>query len=363
MKQGSIYLRGNVFWISYSSNGRKIRESSHSTKETDAGRLLRKRLGELAEGKVPGVFYDRVRWSELAKDLRTDYRVNGRKSADRLELSLKHLQKDFASSRVVQITPARIAAYIEGRLNGGAANGSINRELTALKRALNLGKANGKVAIVPHIAMLAEHNVRQGFFEADQFRALLGELPEYLKAPVTFAYYTGMRRGEVLNLRWSHVNLKEGYVRLEASETKTGHARTLYLAGEALEGLKEAHSGRRLDCSLVFHREGKRIVDFRKAWSNACTEADCPGMLFHDLRRTAVRNMVRANVPERVAMQISGHKTRSVFDRYNIVSDKDLREAAEKVADYLQAQNGHNFGHSGNKTANLSNISAPKTPG
>lgn len=230
MKEGCIYQRGNVYWVAYYVGGRQIRESSRSDIEADAKRLLNKRLGEIAEGKTPGFYFDRVRYDELVKDLLTDYRINGLKSMERLECSLKHLERDFAGGRAVQITPARISAYVERRLSEGAANRTINRELTTLKRALNLGKANGKVASVIHIPMLAEHNVRQGFFEDAELRAVLDKLPGYLQAPVTFAYFTGMRKREVFSLTWNRVNLREGCVRLEGADTKNSEPRTLYLA-------------------------------------------------------------------------------------------------------------------------------------
>ena len=191
---------------------------------------------------------------------------------------------------------------------------------------------------------LVEDNVRTGFFEDNEFRAVLEVLPGYLKPPVILMYYTGMRRGEVLGLTWDRVDMREGFIRLE--DTKTDEPRTIYLPAEALEAVRAAHRLRRLDCTVVLGKHGTPIRDFRRAWSTACENAGVSGRLPHDFRRTGVRNMIRAGVPEAVAMKVSGHRTRSVFDRYNIVSDRDLREAALKVSQYVRAQNGHIFGHS-----------------
>jgi integrase len=91
---------------------------------------------------------------------------------------------------------------------------------------------------------------------------------------------------------------------------------------------------------LIFTRAGRRIATFRKAWSSAARRAGLSGLLFHDLRRTGVRNLIRAGVPERVAMAISGHKTRAIFERYNIVSGRDLKDAAAKLEAYLAGKNG-----------------------
>jgi integrase len=218
----------------------------------------------------------------------------------------------------------------------------------------------GKQLYKPHIPLLREDNTRTGFFERDQFLSVCGHLPAPLRPVVEFAFITGWRiASEVLPLEWRHVDLEAGEVRLDAGTTKNREGRVFPLTDD-LRALLEAQHAEHLRLKKagqiepwVFFRlvakgrggklEPKPIRAFNKAWKTACTAAGCPGRILHDFRRTAIRNMVRRGVPERVAMQLSGHKTRSVFERYNIVSAGDLRTAA----DQLRGLTGTKQGQSG----------------
>ncbi len=364
---GMIYKRGKTFWIKYYRNGKPYRESTKSKKEADAKRLLKKREGEIAQGRLPGVYFDRVKFEELAKDLTRDYRINGKKSLERVKMSLKHLDQVFQDLRVPQITSTRIDSYVDTRLKEGAANGTINRELSALKRALNLGarQTPPKVDRVPYIQMLQEDNVRKGFLEYEDFLALRDALPEYLKGFVTFAYTSGWRKAEITGLTWNRVDRKEGFARLEKGETKNKEGRIFFFDDELKEIIEKQWQARKKAEKLsphVFPGPGgkDKMVDFRKVWNRACRETGLgygyktnekdsekwrkkglrAGPMLHDARRSAVRNMVRAGIPEKVVMTISGHKTRAVFDRYNIVDDQDLKVATQRQQAYLQAQMG-----------------------
>lgn len=337
---GCLYRRGKTYWIKYYRNGKAYAESSHSDKKEVAKRLLKKREGEIAEGKLPGICFEKVTFDELAEEFLTDYRINGKKSTRRAKGSVKHLEQSFGGMSAVNITTPHIKKHIEKRQRENASNATINRELSALKRMLNLGarQTPPKVDKVPYIPMLRENNVRKGFFEHEDFLKIKDALPDYLKPVVLFAYKTGWRRSEVLNLTWKSVDLKERIVCLEPGETKNGEGRVAYLEGELLNVMTDLQKKRAFGCPYVFNRNGNQIQNFKKSWSNAFKKANIPVMLFHDLRRTAVRNMIRAGIPERVAMAISGHKTRSVFDRYNIVSTEDLKWAARKRQEFDDLQ-------------------------
>lgn len=347
---GTLYkqTKSRFWWIKYYRDGRPIRESTGTEKESEARRILRQREGDLAAGRPVLPRADRIRFEELAGDFLTNYRVNGKRSLDRAERSVAHLQRHFGGWRVLHITTPAIRAYVEKRQGEGAQNATINRELAALKRMFNLALVAEKLPRRPYVPTLAEDNTRTGFFGDVEFLALQEALPDYLKPVATFAYTFGWRKSEILALTWNRVDLAAGMVRLDPGSTKNREGRTVVLT-EELRGIlaalwtkaraivEQRNPGASLQqvaeaIPWVFHREGKPIRDFRAAWASACSRAGLPGRIPHDFRRTAIRNMVRAGIPERVAMQISGHKTRSVFDRYDIVSEGDLREAARKLS-------------------------------
>jgi len=268
--------------------------------------------------------------------------MQGRRSLKRVENAGNHLKAYFdGDARVVTLTSDRITAYVVHRQAEKATNATINREQAALKHALKLAHKANRISSVPSIKMLPEHNVRQGFLSHGDFLALHDALPEYLRDPIRFLYHAGWRLGEMQTLEWRDVERdgsKPTTIRLRPEVSKTKDGRVLPLNGELLAIIERADKARQPACRFVFHRDGKRIRDFRKAWATATAQAGLGKVLVHDLRRCAVRNLSRSGVPEAIAMKVTGHKTRSVFDRYNIVSEEDLKQALSKVEAHLESQ-------------------------
>lgn len=336
--------QSEVWWVRYYRNGKRHEESSRSTKKGEAKRLLSQRTGAIANGEPVTAKVGRLTLGDALRSVVTDYKINAKRTTSDVEQRIRqHLVPYFGEGRrMVTISTDALGEYVAHRQREGAKNSTINRELAVIRRAFRLAERARTIVHRPHVPMLAENNVRQGFFEAEEFAAVREELPEHLQGVVTFAYFSGWRvPSEVLTLQWAQVDRKAETVRLEPGTTKNRDARVLpygqlpelveVIERQWAEHKRLAASGKL--CPWVFVRpDGARIGSFRKTWAAACRAAGVHGRLLHDLRRSCVRALVRAGVPDTVAMKVTGHKTRSVFDRYNITSESDLRNALGRLS-------------------------------
>lgn len=339
---GMIYKRGNKWWVKYYRAGKPFYESTRSTKKKTAQDLLRRREGEITDGRFVGTHADKVRFEGMGENLLNDYKANGRRSLPGVQRTVKRLTEFFGGRRAVEITTADVRGYIAQRQEEKAAAATIMNDLAALKRMFNLALQAGEIHHKPYIPRVRVDNARKGFLGDIEYLIVREALPRVLQPVLDFAYWTAWRKQEILGLTWDRVDLAAGTARLDTSKNYSGRVVVLPESLKAtLQRVQEetlalqARTGWRIP--WVFHRSGKPIKSFDGAWRAARQTAGLPGLFFHDLRRTGVRNMIRAGVPERVAMAISGHKTRAMFDRYNIVNETDLQEAARKIGDHVRA--------------------------
>ncbi len=350
-------------------DGKRRTESSKSERRGDAERLLRKRLGA-KEHNLPVIpRAEQLTFARASQAVINDFEANKKKSLKVVRRRIdKHLMPFFGLRRMAGITTSDVLAYVAKRqtdfivvrkartendvllpeVHKPVSAAEVNRELQVLKRIFCLAIESGIIGTKPKIKMLREAPPRAGFFERAQYEAVLGHLPVEVQPVITFAYFTGWRiNSEILGLQWRQVDFDAGEIRLDAGTTKNGEGRVFPMTAE-LRTLLKARLAAHEDLAkagtiepLVFFRmvaekrrgekKPRRILAFTKAWKEACRQSGCPGRIPHDLRRTAVRNMVRAGIPERVAMMLTGHKTRSVFERYNITSPTDLLDAASRL--------------------------------
>ncbi len=357
---GSVRKHGRLWQLIYQRAGKRHWETIRAENKSEAMKVLKIREGkawdphnapELAEAPV---------FEELCELIETDYRTNQRATLKNLNAQLTHLRGRFADLTADKITGERIGEYITQRLTDGAAHATVNRELAALRRMLNLAHRTERIFRVPLFPHLKEAKRRQGFFEGEQFLRVLEALPEHLRPVAKFGYFTGWRLREVTSLTWTQVDWPARTIRLWPGETKSGEGRVLKLEGELETILKGQLASLPEGCPWVFYRRLKGspqphanqkrgqatspqqrwegVRTFYKAWRQACKMAGCPGMLFHDLRRTAARNFRRAGLQPDEAIAMTGHKTYSVFQRYNIVNEADLQDIAWRAQAYLAGQ-------------------------
>jgi integrase len=350
---GRTFLRGVIYWVAFMRNGKEVRESSGETGQERAEKYLRRRQKEIAAEELAGKPFEtrkqrQMLFGDLLDSLEADYKLKGGRALPQLQSHLKHVRGYFGDMRALAITGDTVDKYIAARLaeKEPPAVATINRETEVLRHAFQLAVKARKLSAAPAVRRLKEDNARQGFFERADFEAVVAKLPDYLQDFTRLGYLSAWRKGEIQGLLWTDVDRDAKTIRLRPEESKNGRARLLALEGDLAQLIERRWKDREYQREdktttfslYVFHRDGAPIGDFKKAWATACKKAGVAGRLFHDLRRSSVRNMIRAGVSEGVAMAVSGHRTRSMFDRYNISSEQDIRQALQKTQVYIESQ-------------------------
>ena len=339
--------KSDVWWLDYTVNGARHRVSSRTTVKGEAQDQLRMQIGDRKDGKIIGR-PDRVTLRELRTLHETQYDLDGLRSKERIQQCWNHLERLLgAETRVLDVNPTRLDEYAKARLAEkkggkvrqvgealGTARQTVNNELSALRRGFSLAMEKGILATAPKIKLAKVENLREGFFEEDDFATVLLELPAYAQPVIRFLRVTGWRVSEAIGLTWDRVDWERHGLQLSARQTKGKRARLFPfgLAPDLKAVLEAAWSAR--DGLFVFQgpkrAHGVSYNTLLHDWQSATKRADCEGRLMHDLRRTAARDFRSAGVDEGTIMALCGWRTRAMFDRYNIVSDVDLSAAVAK---------------------------------
>jgi len=352
---GVIRLRGCRYWYAiFQRDGRQVRISTKTDVKAEALKTLRRLMGDSERGITPESELKKIKYSDLRAELLNHYNEQGKKSlqtlADGSETiwGLKPLDDFFEGLSFAQITPDAVREFTRKRKAEELSNDTINGSLRLLRRMLMLAHEDGKIQVVPKIRLLPNSPARKGFLAPESFDKLIAKLPVNLKPLVTFLYHSGVRLGEARQIDWSQVqwsdHTDDALVVLEDEQTKNGEPRIIPITdSELLRMLRESPAKE----GLVFD-----TTNLRRSWCKACVAAGLgtltkiddklepvyTGLIIHDLRRSAVRNMMGAGVGETVAMKISGHKTNNVFKRYHIVSADDVFAASRMVSRAHQAR-------------------------
>jgi integrase len=297
--------------------------------------------------------------ADLWESYLVDYKNRGGKDIGRLEIAWNHLKAAFGHKRIDDVSTDLVNQYIESRRVGFTdaktllmRNGTVNRE-TALLRAMFFHGTKITPPMVIRVpafpARLKESPARKGFVTDKEYAVLAAHAkPLWLRTLIACAYSFGFRKGELLNLRVGQVDLLDRWIDLGAEDTKTDAARKIPMTAEVFELLVECIRGKRPDDYVFTRDDGSHVVDPRDDWYSLCVQSKLGvyvsakrrngkeydkyvGLTLHDFRRSAIRNMTRRGIGEVTAMRISGHKTASVFRRYNIVAEADLVDAARRI--------------------------------
>jgi integrase len=355
---GRIYLRGSVYWACYYLRGVQYRESTKETDQKKAEKFLQDRRDERGADKIGTKPFvtpkaKRITVAQLCQSLRAKYELHDKASKQNL-CHLARAEKDFGHFRAMALDSDYIDEYIKERIENGDAKATVNRTTGMLLQAYEFAIEDKKLSQRPRITHLSEKgNTRKGFLKPEQFEKLCGLIPADLKDFVEWGYRTGQRKGETAGMTW---NMLDGSVlRIPGDIVKNRDDRTLPLSTELLAIIERRKAARRVEengtvrmAEFIFHRDGRPVGCFKKAWKTACRKADVPGTLYHDLRRSFVKNGTDAGVRTSLLMRAGGWATESMIKRHQISVDEEVRAAMEQTEKHLtekakaRAQAGNN---------------------
>jgi integrase len=374
---GRIFQRGSKWWIAFFVNGEEHRLPAGT--EADAKRLLKEKRKEIAGDKFVAPKDEKRTVAGWLASLEADLTSRGKKSLVSFAAHRKAVEDVLGERKAVSITADDIRAFQKAKLAESKANATINRYVEALRQALRLAAREGKLSRLPYFPMLPEDNVRRGFFEREQFEKVEAALPDPVNDVARFGYLTGWRKGEIVTMTWEQVDMRSGEVRL--FDSKNGRGRVIEFDDDLRALMEKRLAMRTFEgpegpalSRFVFHDHGVPVIDFRKSWYRACVKASVgrmvededksehyEGKLFHDLRRSAVRDMVRSGVNPTIARGVSGHRSDAVFDRYNIVDGRDTKKALAQTQRYRREAD--NSREPGQNTDNLSALGSGPSKG
>ena len=336
----NLYLPKNskTFWLKYSKNGKPIWENTHMHSLAEARKYRDLRLGQRVSNTLPELRVNKILFDEIAEDYLVYYRVNDLRSIDRAEYSVKALKKYFSGMKVIDIATDKIEQYKLDRKKAGKKNGTINRELAALHKMLSLADDSGKINKMPKVKRPAEAKPRKIYFTHGEIIEAQKHLPPHLQILARASFLSGMRKGELQNLRWEpNIDIDERF-EIKVTETKNKEVKIIPLVGELLSIIQGQRNLMRLNhpnCPWVFFQpNGKQIKDFRGSWKKALKEAGILDHRFHDLRRSMSTNLREGGIADGVGMQLTGHKTQQIYRNYQGTNQEHLKAAMLKLEAY-----------------------------
>lgn len=379
---GRVYMRGKRYYIAYYADGKQKHEVvKHAKNKSDARKVLKLRRKEVEDGNYLEPKLKKLTVNDLldslllklstkkaSEDNISHYSENKQKRiknetqkekekrlCSSLVSHLKHTRKEIGHIRADRLKEVDLDKLANKWIQEGSPNTTINRRIQPVVQAFNLGIRQKKIKETIYFTKLNEDSsIRQGFFEAEEYELMVSQFEEPYSDIIEFGYNCGWRIKEVLELKWENVHA-DGVIRLKNTQTKNKDTRSLPIWGD-IEAIIQRRLDKRLyvktwnkrkngkriknpenewyESEYVFHKNGCRVWDFGDKWREARKKVGLDDKNFHDFRRTTAKNLTDSGIPESLAMKITGHKTRAMFDRYNIKNDRDKAIALESLQTY-----------------------------